>query len=105
MNARTIQDWSKEFCSDIARCKVTIQVGTTFKRTWIDKPKERFKFGTILRGQNRRNRSIIWDERLRAKATVWLRLNNKKKKNKPSMKAEDFRLYLETDLLAHTGKS
>ena len=55
-------------------------------------------------GTNRSVRSIMWDERIRARATVWLRLNNRKKKGEPVMKLKDFMHYLQTDLLRHTER-
>ena len=55
-------------------------------------------------GTNRNVCSIMWDERIRARAAVWLRLNNRKKKDKPSMKLKNFMHYLQTDLLRHTER-
>ena len=43
--------------------------------------------------------SIMWDENIRARATVWIRLNNIKKKGKPCMKLKDFQSYLQVELL------
>ena len=64
-----------------------------------------FCFSRFKMGTNRNVHSLMDDPAIRAKATVWLRLNAKrKKKATPNMKIKDFQRYLQDDLLADTDK-
>ena len=79
---RTISSWAKDF------------IGTTGS--------PQFKISRFRMGTNRSVRSMMWDEEFRARATVWLRLNNVKKKGHPCMKLKDFQAYLQRDLFKGT---
>ena len=80
------------------------QTIASWARDFISPSPSLFKFSRFRMGGNRSVRSIMWDERIRARATVWLRLNSGKRKGKPCMKNKDFRQYLQTDLLQNTGR-
>ena len=107
-NTQTIVRLGNEFVSTQAK-RYTTTIGKTVggrartKRVSKLIPKEKFIFGKFSMGANRRVRSLMYDENLRAKAKVWLRLNSKSKKGKANLKAEDFLTYLQTDLLESTG--
>ena len=94
-----------EFMSDVAKRKVTrakknATTGqVTYEVTKVSLTKPQFKFGRIHMGWDRRGHSVMYDEKIRARATVWLRLHSKKKTDKPNMIAADFLEYLATDLL------
>ena len=81
---RTISRWAKDFVSTAGSLE--------------------FTFSRFRMGGNRSVRSLMWDETIRARATVWLRLNNTKKKGKPCMKIKDFQSYLQGQLLQHTTR-
>ena len=76
---------------------------TISRRVKKNVPKPQYKFAHFEMGCNRKVRSIMDDETIRARATVWLRLNKGKKKGKRKLKAEDFQKYLQEDLLKDTG--
>ena len=98
-----IGQMAKEFIIDKARRQVTqyedVDGVSTPNRLHILVPKKRYQFGKFNMGQNRRVQSIMQDQKIRARATVWLRINSKKIKGKPKMKSVDFLRYLQTDLL------
>lgn len=107
-HAKTIRQLSNDFiATEVSRRKTVITkdaAGTTTKRITTTKvTKRRFKFPPFEMGCRRSQQSIMQDEKLRARATVWLRLNSRKKKGKPNMKASDFQEYLQNTLLKDTG--
>ena len=95
LHARTIQRLAQEF------------LATNYTR-YIEgektvKVKEKFTFAPFEMGVNRNHKSIMYDEVLRARATVWMRMNNVRRKGKPNIRAHDFLHYLKTDLLKSSG--
>ena len=106
------EDWIKRLAREFIRTTTQKQVtifsedsdgNTVSRRVSKTIEKKKFKFARFEMGCKRRVESIMDDETIQAKATVWLRLNKGKKKGKRKLKAEDFQKYLEEDLLAHTG--
>ena len=109
LKTRSILKWGNEFCSEVSKRRTTSEVtqpdGTTkYVRKFKAYPKPRFQFGPILRNYNRGVNSLMNDERIRARARVWLRINARKKKGKPNLRCKHFQHYLQTDLLRHTGR-
>ena len=105
---QTIVRLGNEFVSDNCMRYVYVSVsGATpcdrVKTVKKQIPKDKYKLGPFNMGSNRRKKIIMDDERLRAKAKVWLRLNSKHKKGECNMRCDDFLEYLNTDLLAFTG--
>ena len=82
-----IGQMAKEFIIDKARRQVTqyedVDGVSTPNRLHILVPKKRYQFGKFNMGQNRRVQSIMQDQKIRARATVWLRINSKKTQGKP----------------------
>lgn len=108
LNARTIIRLGNEFVDTQAKRYVstlgaTVSGRVQRKRTAKLIPKEKFKFGKFVMGENRRVRSIMYDEKLRARAKVWLRLHTKSRKGQANFKSADFLEYLNTDLLKDQG--
>ena len=108
-SAAWIEYLAREFIRTTARKRVTVYSedkdgNTISKRVWQVIEKPHFKFATFQMGCNRRVESIMNDESICARATVWLRLNKGKKKGKRKLKAEDFQRYLQNDLLKETGE-
>ena len=95
LHARTIQRLAQEFLST-----TYIRYVDGEKKT-LDKPA--LQFAPFSMGVNRNHRSIMHDEVLRARATVWMRMNNVKRKGKPPIRAHHFLEYLRTDLLKNSG--
>ena len=98
-----IGQMANEFVGTTARRQVTEHtevdgvVQSKRVRKTVEKPQ--FQFAKFCMGTNRRVQSIMYDQKIRARATIWLRLNTKKQKGKASMKAADFLEYLRTELL------
>ena len=95
MHARTIQRLAQEF------------LATTYTRYVAGEKKTLTKsalqFAPFSMGVNRNHRSIMHDEVLRARATVWMRMNNVNRKGIPPIRAHHFLEYLRTDLLKTSG--
>ena len=96
---------AKEFISEVQIRRVTVwteqdcQKGPVPSQVRKSFKKKRYRFGKFSMGTNRRVQSVMYDQEVRARATVWLRLNCKRKTGKPSMNARTFLRYLQTDLL------
>lgn len=95
LHARTIQRLAQEFLSD-----KYVRYVNNVKHT---DNKDPLTFAPFKMGVNRNHVSIMYDEKLRARATVWIRMNNVKKKGKPNLRVPDFLKYLQTDLLKDSG--
>ena len=107
-SAYWISHLAREFISTTMDKRITTfsedaDGNTTSRRVKQTVPKPQYKFANFEMGCKRRVKSIMDDETIRARATVWLRLNKGKKKGKQKLKAEDFQKYLQEDLLKDTG--
>lgn len=104
VNGHTIKDSSK-----MAACGCTFHPDTiaNWSRDFlcVDAGKEQFKFSRIRMGHRRRDKSLIYDNKLRAHAIVWLRQRNKKRKGIPCMKIKHFQDYLQNELMKGSGRT
>ena len=95
MHARTIQRLTQQFLSSTF---------TTYSKTGKQvRSKPRLEFTPFHMGFNKNNVSIMHDERVRARAIVWMRLYNVKRKGKPNLRSRDFLKFLREDLLKDIG--
>ena len=105
-----ISHLAREFIGTTMEKRVTVfsedaDGNTISRRVKKTIPKLQYKFTHFEMGCNRNVKSIMDDESIRARATVWLRLNKGKKRGSRKLKAEDFQKYLQEDLLKDTGNN